>query len=178
MYPPFLYNPEMMDQKKLEAVYLDHRQGLFTLALAITGCRAHAEDAVHDAFSKLSTAKPVGGDLVAYVYCSVRNAARDVGRRLGRGNRLSESIFNGYVPPIRAEIEDPGDQLLTRERDQIIRYAINQLPEEYREAVVMKVFSDLTFRQIGEITGHPLKTVATRYRRALDRLNESLKGQL
>ena len=167
-----------MDQSKLETVYRDHRQGLFTLALAITGCRAHAEDAVHDAFSKLTTAKAVNGDLVAYVFSSVRNAALDVQRRLGRGNRLSESIFNGYTRPRQVAADNPRDQLLTQERDQIIRRAINQLPEEYREAVVMKIYSDLTFRQIGEVTGQPLKTVATRYRRALERLNENLKGQL
>ena len=167
-----------MDQQKLEAVYRDHRQGLFTLALAITGCRAHAEDAVHDAFSKLSVARTVNGDLVAYVFSSVRNAARDVQRRQGRGSRITESIFNGYVPPKELDIENPSNQLLTQERDQIIRRAINELPEEYREAVVMKIFSDLTFRQIGKITGQPLKTIATRYRRALDRLNESLRGQI
>ena len=42
---------ELPDQ--LETTYRTHRQGLFILALSITGCRQLAEDAVHGAFERL-----------------------------------------------------------------------------------------------------------------------------
>ena len=37
----------------IERVYAEHRQGLFSLALAIVGVREDAEDAVHEAFARL-----------------------------------------------------------------------------------------------------------------------------
>ena len=44
--------------------------------------------------------------------------------------------------------------------------------------IVLKIHADLTFNQIGKILGLPLKTVATRYRRTLRKLEEQLKGKV
>ncbi len=167
-----------MNRSELETVYQTHRQGLFTLALSITRCRGHAEDAIHDAFSKLARRDSVGGDQVAYIYASVRNAARDVLRRNSRQLRMTESIFNGYAPAAPPNCSAPDDSALSRERDQQIRRAIDSLPGKYREAVVLKIYGGLTFRQMGQVLDEPWKTVATRYRRALERLTDCLKGEL
>ena len=80
--------------QRLERIYREHRQGLFTLALAITRCPQSAEDAVHDAFVRLwrSRLRP-GGDPVAYVFASVRNAALDVLRRRRTTVELTDTIF-------------------------------------------------------------------------------------
>ncbi len=48
--------------------------------------------------------------------------------------------------------------------------ALGRLDAEDRELVELKVFAGLTFREIGDVTGQPLGTVATRYRRALESL--------
>jgi RNA polymerase sigma-70 factor (ECF subfamily) len=68
--------------------------------------------------------------------------------------------------------------LLTRERDELLKEALNQLPDTDREAVVLKLFAGLTFEQAGEVTETSPKTIATRYRRALGKLENQLKGQL
>ena len=60
----------------LETVYEEHRQGLFTLALAITGSREDAEDAVHDTFARLCRLQAnCPADPAPYVFAAVRNAA-------------------------------------------------------------------------------------------------------
>ena len=75
-------------KETLERIYWDHRQGLYTLALAITRRPERAEDAVQDAFARLWTAsrRPTG-DPVPYVFAAVRNAAAlepdDLGQPLG-----------------------------------------------------------------------------------------------
>ena len=62
----------------IEQVYDGHRQGLYSLALAIVGSREDAEDAVHDAVARLCRAQTNGmADPVAYAYAAVRNAALD-----------------------------------------------------------------------------------------------------
>ena len=62
-------------------------------------------------------------------------------------------------------------------RDQILRQAIDNLPENEREAIVLKTLAELTFQQAGEVTGIPAKTIATRYRRALEKLESRLRGE-
>ncbi len=52
-----------------------------------------------------------------------------------------------------------------------------RLSDEQREVVELKHFAGLTFREIGEVTGVPTQTTATRYRAALDRLRDWLARQ-
>lgn len=158
----------------LTEIYRSHRQGLFSVALTITGSRQQAEDAVHEAFCKLVDRKPPTGDSVPYVFKTVRNAAIDIHRRKQRDRKLSESLFNGYLPP--AKSTDPQSELLSAERDQILRQAIDNLSDNEKEAIVLKALAGLTFQQAGEVAGIPAKTIATRYRRALETLATRLRG--
>ena len=163
----------------LESIYNQHRQGLFTLALSITGCQTTAEDAIHQVFLRL-TDRQLGKkrDPVAYLFRSVRNSAIDLHRGNSHQKTLKETIFNGYVPPPSATVDDPHARMLTAERDQILREAIEELPDTNRQTVLLKTFSDLTFEQIGVVLDIPGKTAATRYRRALQTLQQKLKGQI
>ena len=165
----------------LENLYRDHRQGLFLLALSIVRSPDVAEDAVHNAFARLyrkgrEKAGDFNGNSVAYVYQVVRNSAIDLQRADARHDRVSAAMFAGFNP-IEA-IECPVEPLLTRERDEILKSAIDQLSDSDREAVVLKLFAGLTFDQAGQVAGTSPKTIATRYRRALEKLENHLKGQL
>ncbi|MCP4170340.1 MAG: sigma-70 family RNA polymerase sigma factor [Fuerstiella sp.] len=75
----------MRDQ--LEKTYCSQRQGLFSLALSITGCRQLAEDAIHSAFEGLCRMNTVPqGDFANYVFASVCNTARDSIRTANRAS--------------------------------------------------------------------------------------------
>ena len=151
-------------------VYHDHRQGLFTVALAITRDRASAEDAIHEAFVRLldSAGKErLIHDHVAYAYGAVRRAAIDQVRRRGNSLFVQESIFEDVSDETPCAIE-------TAEADAVLRDALEQLPEAERSAVVMRIYGELTFQQISAAIGDPLSTISSRYQRALQRLRASL----
>jgi RNA polymerase sigma-70 factor (ECF subfamily) len=157
---------------RLEQVYRQHRQGLFSVTLSITRNVAEAEDAVHDAFVRLARrVKPVSGDLTAYVYASVRNAALDRLRRRARAPEPLDSVFDEQAP--RAESSEAG--YIEDERGRLVREAVEQLPDAQRQAVVMKVYGGLTFQQIADACGEPLSTVSSRYQRALEALRKPLE---
>ncbi len=164
--------PRLPDQ--LGAIYREHRQGLFSTALAITRSVRQAEDAVHLAFERLldRKARPTG-DPVAYVFAAVRNAAIDQRRAAGRQRRLldeHDSLCNGQNHPL-----PPPDQAIHREQCRRLAEAVDQLPAAQRQVVVMRSFAGLSFAQIAEVTGQPLPTVASRYRRALSSLRQCLE---
>ena len=156
--------------QELQRIYQDHRQGLFTLALSITRCPDLAEDAVHDAFVRLwrSQRKPKG-DSVAYVFASVRNAALQQARRRRRPVALAESVFG-------SRSSDPASVAIDTEQRQLVRRALEALPIRQRQVVVLRLHAGLTFQQIADTFGEPLQTVASRYRRALKRVKETLEG--
>ncbi len=149
----------------IEQIYRQHRKGLFTLALSITGRVDSAEDAVHDAMLRLcKSARPPTGDPVAYVFAAVRNAALDQRRRKG-----SVSIFDMPEPT-----QPAGDIVMEQDMNRLIARALDELPAEQREAVVMHLYTGLTFQQSAQALDVPLQTIASRYRRALTKLRETL----
>ncbi len=85
---------------ELQQVYRQHRQALFSLALTITGCAGLAEDAVHEAFQRLSGMREqASGRLAAYAFASVRNAAMDCCRRAKRERTVAETLFADVAKP-------------------------------------------------------------------------------
>jgi RNA polymerase sigma-70 factor, ECF subfamily len=55
--------------------------------------------------------------------------------------------------------------------------ALKRLSEDDREIVELKIFGDLTFREIADVVAIPQATIATRYRRALESLRPWLTRQ-
>jgi len=156
---------------ELEQVYRQHRQALFSLALTITGCTGLAEDAVHEAFVRLCglQERPVGR-LVAYIFAAVRNAAVDCCRRAKRERTVAETLFADATKAGGCSIDGSDDDLAER-----LRREIDLLEDGIREIIVMKIFGELTFDEIGSVLNTPAATVATRYRRTLMTLEERLR---
>ena len=165
-------------REQLGQIYRDHRRGLFALALCITGTKSLAEDAVHEAFLRLCRSqRQPSGSLKHYVFAAVRNAAVDISRQ--RGNDPAHSLDFLSALSLEADSENqPDEQLAQSEQQEMLRQAILGLDPASQEAVTLKIFAGLTFDAIGEITSERPSTVATRYRRALQTLEQRLKGQL
>ncbi len=159
-------------QASLERIYRRHRQGLYTLSLSITRSPSQAEDAIQEAFTRLwkRQSRPQG-DAIAYVFAAVRNAAVDQVRR-NRSKRFFEhlpaSIYDGQLP-------DPASAAADAEQIEAISKALENLPAEQREVIVMRIYSGLKFAQIAEALAQPLPTITSRYRRALERLRGNLR---
>jgi RNA polymerase sigma-70 factor, ECF subfamily len=156
----------------IEGVYAEHRQGLYSLALAIVRVREDAEDAVHEAFARLCRIPTDDvADPLAYAYAAVRNAALDRVRNRQSQLRVAGSLFHSLPCPAG----DPARALLDQERDRRVQAAVESLSAEKREVVVMKLYGQLTFAQMAAVLNEPLSTVATRYQRALDELRPLLE---
>lgn len=173
-------------KEALEALYREHRQGLFTYALSLTQSPQMAEDAIQNGFlSVMRSSCAINGsgpqfdNLVGYVFKSVRNAALDLGRSNVRQKDLKENLSENLFCRFRPSDEiDPSKIALAKERDETLRAAISDLGEKDQEAIVLKLFAGLTFEQAGKATATSPKTIATRYRRALEKLESQLKGKL
>jgi RNA polymerase sigma-70 factor (ECF subfamily) len=158
-------------RSELERLYDEHRRGMFACAVAVTRCRDLAEDAVHEAFCRLLCLEQTPQDLKAYAFRSVRNAAVDLVRRTARNVPLLPDAFFDQSDGPRESAEKREFQLRVTE-------ALRSLSENERETIVQHLYADLTFREIAGLRGLPLATVASWYRRGMDRLKGLLKDQL
>jgi RNA polymerase sigma-70 factor, ECF subfamily len=162
--------------KILADVYHKYREALVGLAQTFLGCRHAAEDAVHEAFAKLCQNQQWGNDTVAYVFTSVRNAAINQLRRRNSQDRMHESLFNGRHREL--ETGDLSKGVANREELDFLAAAVDRLEPNEKQLIVLKLYGGLTFDQIGQIMDLPLKTVASRYRRMLERLQIELREKV
>ena len=152
----------------IEHIYLECRQQLFTCSLAITRCRARAEDSIQEAFQKLFGLKSKPRHLKAYVFRAVRNAAIDqVRRNPPPTEEVTEFIFD--AKPV------PRDVVAHNELKERVTKALLSLSEDERETIVQHIYGDLRFREIARVRQAPLGTVAAWYRRGLKKLRSLLK---
>jgi RNA polymerase sigma-70 factor (ECF subfamily) len=70
---------------------------------------------------------------------------------------------------------DPAQAALTGEEGRRIRAAVTGLPPLLRQAVVLRVLEELSFRELAEALGVPLQTAASRVRRALLQVRQRLE---
>ena len=138
--------------------YEDHRQGLFSYALTLTGDAARAEDAVHAAIERLLARPLLPFNLKLFTYRCVRNAAVSAWRK---HEARRDTYFDFEAVPAAAS--EPA-------RAERLESALAQLDPDEREAVTLKIFEQMTFREIAAIRGANQNTVASHYRRGLEKL--------
>ena len=148
---------------EIELLYRQHGAALLLFALAITGERSRAQDAVHHVFVRLLESGDLrrAGNKKAYLFGCVRNAILNERKRQDRDRPLDDSAW--FSPP---DQDYAGEQNLRR--------ALAALPEDQRQVVVLHVWGELTFAQIGELLEIAANTAASRYRYALSKLRDSM----
>ncbi len=136
------------------------------------GSRADADDLLQETFVRLArTRKRLAAveNLVAYAFATARNEAIRLVERRAREAWLRtapsrESLFQ----------EATGHVLQDIETAEWVAASLARLSHDLREIVELKIYADLTFREISEVTGLAQGTVATRYRSALEKMRSQM----
>ncbi len=153
---------------------LSHGAALVLYARQWTRSHADAEDAVQEGFLRFWRRKQTIDSVetaLPLLFVSVKHAAMD-GIRSGVRREKREETVSESMDAMDCMFET---ELETRERYQQIQAALEKLPGEQREVLVMKIWGDLTFRMIGETLQVSTNTAASRYRYALETLQRELK---
>ena len=140
----------------------EHGPSLLLFARTRTRCEADAEDLLQEAV--VESAGKSEGNLpdLPLVYATIRRRAIDLARKTARRIAREEVV---------AEESDTcwfDDTIEQKETARVIDRAIKTMPEKFREVVILKIWSGLTFAQIAEALDIPLNTAASRYRYGLE----------
>lgn len=94
------------------------------------------------------------------------------------GDKGKTSLDVEGMPEPGADQRDPGDMAAAGEIGVIVRAAIDELEDEYREVIVMRDLQDLSYEEIAEMLKVPPGTVRSRLHRGREKLKDKLKHLL
>ncbi len=150
----------------------EHSPMLMLFARTQTRSEADAEDVLQEAIVEAARkSNGVPPDL-PLVYVTLRRRAIDLARSMDRRTAREETVI---------EITENywfDDRIEQQETARLIDRAMKRMPKKFREVVVLKIWSELTFAQIAETLDIPLNTAASRYRYGLESLRRDTNLKL
>jgi RNA polymerase sigma-70 factor (ECF subfamily) len=172
-------DPRALDEStaaRFEESVLPHLAAAYNLARWLARNEQDAEDLVQESLLKAFRAFPGlrGADARPWLLAIVRNACYT---RL-RGSRLREAttVFDEETHTLDGEALNP-ERLALREADSArVREALQELPEEFREVLVLREMEGLSYKEIATIADIPVGTVMSRLARGRGRLQRRLSG--
>ena len=163
------------NESALAALYDRYRLILFGLILRILNDRPEAEDVLQEVFlqvwRKANDFDEARGRAFTWLVTIARSRALDRLRTIGSRAKLT-TIDEEF--PVD-QFDDARQDMLRSEQGQMVRQALDELPDEQRRALLLAYFEGLTQIEIAQRLGDPLGTVKTRMRSGLLKLRELLR---
>lgn len=176
-----------MNRKGLEShardwadFFLANQGPLVAYALSLVGGLPAAEDLIQDVLVRMVRQNRPVRNAKAFVLRCMRNLAID--RRRAAKSRPTMIALDGADLAVdetgAAFIDDQSGDPVRRECAQSVKAALECLPADRREVIVLKIYAGLTFREIAEILDAPIGTVTSTYSRGLDELRTVFDSEL
>ncbi len=167
-----------MPRRDFEHVVVPHLDAAFNYARWLTKNDADAEDVVQDAairalrfFSNLRNE-----DARAWLLAIVRNTW--YGRLAQTGSTHRSGVYDEMTDDRRDQGLGPEELALQRQTVEQVQHAIEALPVDFREVVVLRELEGLSYKEIAAIIDAPIGTVMSRLSRARERLLAVLRPEL
>jgi len=174
------------DERALGELYDRYGGMAFSLACAIVGEHADAEEVVADAFAQVwrsaSGFDPARGSVAAWIATIARTRALDLVRSRKRRARVLEEAAvvtdEGETLVLAPSLEtaDRGAELT--ETSAIVRRSLAALPAPQRRVIELAYFAGLSQSEIATQLSEPLGTVKTRMRAGMEKLRQALRPVL
>jgi RNA polymerase sigma-70 factor (ECF subfamily) len=155
--------------KAFEEIYTRYAQRVFAYCRRILGTREEAEDMFQETFIKFYNSRNDEREMTnlsAYLVKIARNLCINY-------RRNEKKLLYKDMSAIVQENRDDKDELLN-----LIKMALELLPDEYREMFVLREYNGLTYSEIANVTETTIQTVKIRLHRAKEKIREILAPYL
>lgn len=158
------------EKKSFEVLILRHENFLMKIVVRLTRDLNAAEDIVQDAFIKAYKRLHLfegRSSFRSWLYQIAINTARNRFRKYAREILMSEPNEVG----VDAQVEE---NMMALDLRGILQGEIDRLPERQKTALSLRIFEDLSFKEIAELMACPYDTAKANYRHALIKLKDRL----
>ena len=168
------------DESALKTLITRHEKKVFSYIMLSVKNRELAEDIFQDTFIKVINTLRSGnykeeGKFVQWVMRIANNLKIDYFRKMqrmpvfeGNGDFDIFDVIYGSDPSVE-------QKMITEQIYEELRVLITMLPDEQREVLEMRIYNDISFKDIAEITGVSINTALGRMRYALINLRKIIK---
>jgi RNA polymerase sigma-70 factor, ECF subfamily len=158
---------------------IEHMDGLYGYAVALTRNRLQAEDLVQETYVRALEAAPrlrEDSNIKGWMFAILRNLWLNELRK----RKSSPCLIDIDFDSVTGLGQDPHAQdshkiLASKEDAETVRVALSKLPAHFREILLLREFEELSYREIAEILGCPQGTVMSRLGRARTKLRSLLE---
>jgi RNA polymerase sigma-70 factor (ECF subfamily) len=159
-----------------EQAVLPHLDAAYNLARWLMRNEQDAQDVAQEAYLRAFRFFPGfrGGDARAWLMKIVRNTCYTwlhTNRPLQEATEFDESLFHPETCAL-----NPEEAVLQNDSTTLVRKAMEKLPPNFREVLILRELEGMSYREIADITGMPAGTVMSSLSRARVRLRQILIG--
>jgi len=177
---------QQQDPAAFDALVQAYSTRLYGYFYRLTGARHDAEDLLQELFVRL--VRRIGeyqheGRFDAWLFRIATNLVRDSLRRAKKAPVVGQEPSPGGLENAALDQQpdrmgpDPSEVVHRAEQVDQLQQAIGELPEAEREVILLRHFSQMTFREIAALMGTPLGTALARAHRGLIRLRELMANE-
>src|SRR5258706_9115098 len=159
--------------------YLDE---LFRYAMVLTHNQTDAEDLVQETYVRglkaIGSLRP-DSNMKSWLFTILRNIWLNQLRQRRAAPKMVELDVDESTAETAVEpSKDPHALYVSKVERELVREAIQQLSEEFREIIVLREYGELSYQEIAGVLGCPVGTVMSRLGRARTKLRSLLSGSL
>jgi RNA polymerase sigma factor (sigma-70 family) len=159
---------------QLAVLFERHHRGLFRYFVSMNRNRELAEDLVQDVFFRMlryRASYDPALSFTAWMYQIARNAGVDQARK-GQSDVVDIEEFAGRRAELVSSAPGPEESVARGQDLVLLRRAMEQLPEEKREVLVLSRFQGMKYEDIAAVLGCEVGTVKVRVYRAIRALEQ------
>lgn len=168
----------MSERTEFAGQAMEHVDALFGYAMSLTRDQADAEDLVQETYLRaVRAANQLAPDsnIKSWLFVIMRNAWLNQLRQRQTGPRFVELETEESSLPSDANLNPHVVYLRKIERERV-REAIDQLPDNYREIIVLRDLEGFSYQDIATLLDCPAGTVMSRLARARGKLKDRLSS--
>jgi RNA polymerase sigma-70 factor, ECF subfamily len=167
------------DTAAFDALFLRHRRAVFSYTFRMVGEGAAAEDLTQECFLRVWRSRQRYEPTAAFrtwLFTIARRLALDELKRrqahpaVRDTETADDEDSTGTVEAIAVDSVNPQELVIARELARTLDQALRALPEEFREAAILRDVEGMSYEEIAGILGCPLGTVKSRINTARKRL--------
>jgi RNA polymerase sigma-70 factor (ECF subfamily) len=160
------------------AAALEYIDALYGYAMTLTRDKTEAEDLVQETYLravKAANQPGADGNLKAWLFVIMRNTWLNIARHNQNGRRVFDFEIDEQPVGVASDFtSNPHVVYLRKLERELVREAIDKLPDAYREIVVLRDIEGFSYQEIATVLSCPAGTVMSRLGRAREKLREAL----
>jgi len=166
------------DDAAFERLYTKYERPLFSYMLKFTQNRQTAEDVFQQTWFKVIKGLPQYSEKArfsSWLFGIAHNCSID---RIRKASNKYEQGLTEYVEFIKNDQPAPDEEMMISENKARLAEAINQLPDNQRAIVLMRIHGEIPFKEIAKIMVCSLNTVLGRMHYAVKNLKKIMNKEI